>query len=194
MSARRAHHGPRARGQSLVELALVTPLVLVLVVGTVTVVQLARIQLALGAATQASALVAARAADAVAACRGGRSQLESIVAASPPLATVTFRIALAGGCVGPLPSLGSLPLSRSGGGAAIWFGRSPGRAFCRIGQPGAGGGDPGDVIVLAALHPRIPWLPNGGAFLPLRLGARAVVKVDPFRSRDVAITTEGDTC
>ncbi|HUY96537.1 MAG TPA: TadE/TadG family type IV pilus assembly protein [Verrucomicrobiae bacterium] len=181
-------------GQAFVELALVTPLILLLVLGVVTLVQLARIGGALDAAAQAAALVAARAPDAVAACGDGHAQLAQVVAASPPLAGVWFRDGLAGRCVGAQPAASRLALSRSGGAEAIWFGTGPQRAFCRIGGGAPGLANPGDVLVVVALRPRLAWLPDGGAWLPLRLSARALVKVDAFRSRDVAVSTEGDRC
>ncbi len=183
-----------ASGQAFVELALVTPLVVLLVLGVVTVVQLARTQVAIRTAAQAAALVAARAPDAVAACADGHAQLSWIVDASAPLAGVTFRDALAGRCVGRFPQASALPLSPSGGADAIWFGSRPGRAFCRIGGAGPAGANPGDVVVVMAVRPRIDWLPGGGAWLPVRMSARALVKIDAFRSRDVAVTTEGDGC
>ncbi|HVA21965.1 MAG TPA: TadE/TadG family type IV pilus assembly protein [Candidatus Micrarchaeia archaeon] len=190
---------PRQRalaGQAFVELALVAPLVALLVVGMVAVVQLTRTQVALDAAAEAAALVAARAPDATAACADGHRQLAQVVEASRPLAGVRFRDGLAGGCVGSVPDASALALSRTGGADAIWFGRRPGRAFCRIGGagPGTGGADPGDVRVVLAVQPRLGWLPGGGAWLPLRLTADAVAKIDAFRSRDVAVTTEGDAC
>ncbi|HUY61068.1 MAG TPA: TadE family protein [Candidatus Dormibacteraeota bacterium] len=187
---------PGWRGQAFVELALVAPVLILLVLGAVTLVQLAQTQVALNTAASATAFVVARGADARDACRAGHQQLSTVIGEAPTLRHGRFQDVLHGRCVGPLPDAGRLPAAPGAGSLAIWFGRSaPGRAFCRVGTatpPGTP--SDGDVVVLVAFMPAFDWIPGVGRWLDQRLVGRAVAKIEPFRSRLPAVDPTGDHC
>ncbi len=186
----------RDRGQAFVELALVAPLLILLVLGAVALVQLAQTQVALNTAASATAFVVARGADARDACRAGHRQLSTVIGEAATLRHGRFRDVLRGRCIGPLPDAGRLPVSPGAGSLAIWFGRSaPGHAFCRMGTPSRPGRpSDGDVVVLVAFMPALDWIPGVGRWLDQRLIGRAVVKIEPFRSRLPAVDPTGDHC
>ena len=72
-----------SRGQSLVELAVCAPLVLLLALGAAAVVRLQDAESGLEAATQAAAITAARAPDASAAQASAQSRFAAVVSAYP---------------------------------------------------------------------------------------------------------------
>lgn len=72
-----------ARGQALIELALCTPVVVLLAMGTVASVQVASARSGLDAATQGAAEVAARAPSAEAAIQAANARFRAIVAEYP---------------------------------------------------------------------------------------------------------------
>jgi Flp pilus assembly protein TadG len=72
-----------SQGQSLVELAVCAPLVMMLTLGAVACVQVVDAQAGLEAATQAAAAEAARAADPASAERAAVARFESMVASYP---------------------------------------------------------------------------------------------------------------
>ncbi len=73
----------RKRGQSLLELALCAPILLLLALGTAAIVQIADARTGLDAATQAAAGVAARAPDATSAAAAAQARFASLVSAYP---------------------------------------------------------------------------------------------------------------
>jgi uncharacterized protein (UPF0333 family) len=97
----------RGRGQALVELAIVLPIILVLACGAVAVVQLARTQMALETAASATALVGARGVDAFEACVDAHRELATVLSESSGLISPNLTDELRGACVGPLPRGGS---------------------------------------------------------------------------------------
>ncbi len=179
------------RGQALVELALVLPILLLLGLAAAAVVQVARTQLAMAAAASAAALVAARAPDATAACTDSRLQLETSVSDSGGLIPATLTDRFAGRCAGPLPA----PAAAVPNSYFIWLGLG-GRqdTFCRRGTPVRGSLTDGDVVVSLAYRPNLSWLPLVGSWLSPELSAQSVQKVDPFRSRDPSQDPTGDSC
>ena len=188
--------GSRARGQAFVELALVAPVLILLVLGSVALVQLAQTQVALNTAASATAFVVARGADARDACRAGHQQLATVIGEAATLRRGRFEDVLHGRCTGPLPDAARLPSTPGAGSLAIWFGRAaPNHAFCRMGAATAPGtpGD-GDVMVLVAFTPSLGWIPGVGPWLDRRLVGRAVAKIEPFRSRLPAVDPTGDHC
>ncbi len=186
----------RAAGQALVELALVLPLTLLLGCGAVAIVQLARTQMALSTAASASALVAARAVDAVQACQQAHLELALVLADSGGLLPAHLHDATSGSCVGSIPVAATLPTSDGKGSEVVWLGfGSPMDTFCRAGGvPGSGGVTDGDVVVAVAYRPDLRWIPLLGAWLSPTLTASATDKVDPFRSRDPSQDQTGDGC
>ncbi|HXD80549.1 MAG TPA: TadE/TadG family type IV pilus assembly protein [Candidatus Acidoferrum sp.] len=72
-----------SRGQSLVELAVCAPLVVLLTLGTAAAVQLIDASAGLQAATQAAAAAASRAPDAASAESAGRARFQAMVADYP---------------------------------------------------------------------------------------------------------------
>ena len=70
-------------GQSLLELALCVPVVMLLALGTVGLVQIADARSGLDAATQAAASTAARASDPVSANAAAQSRFSSVIAGYP---------------------------------------------------------------------------------------------------------------
>ncbi len=70
-----------SRAQSLVELAICAPVLLLLAVGAASVVQVAEAQAGLDAATRAAAMAAARAPDATAAHDAAIARFDSLIAA-----------------------------------------------------------------------------------------------------------------
>ncbi|HKV87107.1 MAG TPA: TadE/TadG family type IV pilus assembly protein [Candidatus Dormibacteraeota bacterium] len=81
------------RGQSLVELAICAPLVMLLAMGAVSLVHLAESREGLEAATQAAVAAAARAPDPVSARRAARDVFTSMVGGFP-LTAPTLRLSL----------------------------------------------------------------------------------------------------
>lgn len=73
----------RSRGQSLLELALCAPIVMLLALGTVATVQIADARAGLDAATQAAAGVAARAPDATSAASAAQARFASVISDYP---------------------------------------------------------------------------------------------------------------
>lgn len=83
-----------SRGQSLVELAVCAPVILLLTLGAAATVQVIDAQAGLEAATQAAAAVAARAPDPATATTAAQARFDSIVASYPLRSTelrITFR-------------------------------------------------------------------------------------------------------
>ena len=72
-----------SRGQSLVELAVCAPVVMLVTLGAVATVQVVDARAGLEAATQVAAAEAARAPDLASARAGGQSRFASMVAAYP---------------------------------------------------------------------------------------------------------------
>ncbi|MHB1527345.1 MAG: TadE family protein [Candidatus Dormibacteria bacterium] len=188
--------GRRAEGQALVELALILPVILLLGCGAVGIVQLARTQMALGTAASATALVAARAADAASACRQAHLELALVLADSAGLLPAHLHDTLNGACVGSVPVASALPTAPGTGAYTIWFGYgAPGDTFCRAGGvPGSGGVTDGDVVVAVAFRPDLAWIPLLGSWLSPALRATTTDKIDPFRSRDPGQDQTGDNC
>ncbi len=179
-------------GQALVELAIVLPVLLLLGTGAVAIVQLARTQMALETSAASTALVAARAPDATAACQEGHAQLMTAVSESRGLLPSDLTDRLGGRCVG---ALASVQPTGSGAAYAIWLGLgSPGNTFCRRGSLIAAAVTDGDVVVSIAYRPNLSWIPLVGGWMAPVLGARSVQKVDPFRSRDPSQDASGDSC
>jgi Flp pilus assembly protein TadG len=83
----------RRSGQSLVELALCAPILLLLALGAVAVVRVADANAGLSAATQAAAAVAARAPDAATAQRDAEQRFASM-AAGYPLRSAVIQLTL----------------------------------------------------------------------------------------------------
>ena len=81
------------RGQALVELALCVPVILVLALGTVTVVQVVEAESGLQAATSAALSAAVRAPDPDKAIAAARSSFASVIAGYP-LSSPSISIAL----------------------------------------------------------------------------------------------------
>jgi Flp pilus assembly protein TadG len=73
----------RNRGQSLMELALCAPILLLLTLGTGATVQIADARAGLDAATQAAAGAAARAPDSTSAAAAAQARFESVVSDYP---------------------------------------------------------------------------------------------------------------
>lgn len=73
----------RNRGQSLLELALCAPIVIILALGTAATVQIAGARAGLDAATQAAAGAAARAPDATSAAGTAQARFASVVSDYP---------------------------------------------------------------------------------------------------------------
>jgi Flp pilus assembly protein TadG len=71
------------RGQSLLELALCAPILVLLALGTVATVQIADARAGLDAATEAAADVAARSPDAATALTSGQARFASVLADYP---------------------------------------------------------------------------------------------------------------
>ena len=184
------------RGQALVELALVLPVMLALSCGAVAVVQLARTQMAMEAAANASALVAARGIDADQACAGAHQELETVLSESQGLLPSTLTDGLHGGCVGPVPDPSRMPAALGGGSFALWFGYGgENDTFCRVGSgPGSGAPTDGDVVATVVYRPDLAWVPLIGSWLSPRLTTTATDKVDSFRSRDPQADPTGDDC
>lgn len=184
------------RGQALVELAIVLPVVLVLGCGAVAVVQLARTQMAMEAAASASALVGARAGDATGACLGAHQELATVLSESGGLLPTGLADNLHGGCVGPLPDGSVMPAALGGGSFALWFGYGgQNDSFCRVGtSPSSRAPTDGDVVATVVYRPDLDWIPLIGSGLSPRLTSTATEKVDPFRSRDPQADPTGDDC
>ncbi|HLQ61743.1 MAG TPA: TadE/TadG family type IV pilus assembly protein [Candidatus Acidoferrales bacterium] len=70
-------------GQSLLELAICLPILLLLALGTVEVVRVADVRSGLDAATAAAAAAAARASDAGAAAQAGQARFREVLAGYP---------------------------------------------------------------------------------------------------------------
>jgi Flp pilus assembly protein TadG len=85
----------RPRGQALTELALCSPVIVLLALGVAALVQLADASAGLDAATHAAASAAARAPDPITANAAARSRFAAVVAAYP-LRGATVEIALGG--------------------------------------------------------------------------------------------------
>ncbi|MGH7611076.1 MAG: TadE/TadG family type IV pilus assembly protein [Candidatus Dormibacteria bacterium] len=189
-----AIHRRGQRGQALVELAIVLPVLLLLGCGAVAVVQLARTQMALGAVSSAAALVGARGVDALQACQQAHQELTTGLQESGGLLPAgQFRDLLRGGCVGSPPNTGSMPSSPGKGSYALWFGLGgTNTTFCRRG----GSGTPSDGAVTAAIsfRPNLDWIPLLGDWMSPRLTASSAQKIDPFRSRDPSQDPTGDDC
>jgi hypothetical protein len=174
----------------------VLPVMLVLSCGAVAVVQLARTQIAMGAAASASALVGARGADATQACAAAHRELAMILSESGELLSQDLTDTLQGTCAGSLPNSSTMPASLGGGSFALWFGfGGPDDSFCRIGtSPIAGAPTDGEVVATVVDRPNLAWLPLVGSWLSPRLVATATDKIDPFRSRDSDADSTGDDC
>jgi hypothetical protein len=188
--------GRSGRGQALVELALVLPVILVLGCGAVAVVQLARTQVALETAASAAALVGARGVDASEACLDAHHELATVLRESSELVSGDLTDQLRGACVGPLPEVGLVPASPGGGSFALWFGYG-GRndSFCRVGaSPLSSGPTDGDMVATVVYRPDLDWIPLIGSWLSPRLTSTAIDKIDPFRSRDPIADPTGDGC
>ncbi|MGH7759217.1 MAG: TadE/TadG family type IV pilus assembly protein, partial [Candidatus Dormibacteria bacterium] len=142
----------RCRGQALVELAVVLPLLLLLGCGAVAVVQAARTQMALATIADASALVAARAPDALQACEAAHLELTTVLAQSRGLLPGPVTDRLDGLCVGPPPDPQSLLAPPGSGSYSIWFGYGgEDDSFCRVGSaPSAGQPTDGEVVATLA--------------------------------------------
>jgi Flp pilus assembly protein TadG len=85
----------RVRGQSMVELALCAPILMVLALGAAAAVQVADAGAGLDAATQAAAAAAARAPDAASAQSDADQRFESMIAGYP-LRSAVLHITLGG--------------------------------------------------------------------------------------------------
>lgn len=81
------------RGQSLIELALCAPIVLILALGTAATVQIADAHAGLDAATQAAAGAAARAPDATSAAAAAQARFASVVS-DYPLRAASLRLSV----------------------------------------------------------------------------------------------------
>lgn len=179
------------RGQALVELALVLPVLLLLGLAAAAIVQVARTQLAMAEATSAAALVGARAPDAAAACAQSRLQLETSISDSGGLIPARLADRFNGRCTGSLPA----PAAATPNSYFIWLGLGGVQdTFCRRGTPVRGSLTDGDVVVSLAYRPNLSWLPLVGGWLSPLLQAQSVQKVDPFRSRDPLQDPSGDSC
>lgn len=180
----------------MLELALVLPLTLLLGLGSVAVVQLARTQMALETASSAAALVAARAIDSQRACQEATQELQVVEQESSGLLAGPIRQLGGGRCVGPVPDKLAMPTALGGGSSDIWFGYGAALdSFCRIGgPPDRAGLTDGDVEVVIAYRPNLDWIPVVGNWMSPRLSASSVQKIDPFRSRDPAQDPTGDDC
>ena len=97
-----------ARGQSLIELALCAPVVLLLALGTVACVQVASAHAGLEAATQAAAQAAARAPSAQTAVTAAGTRFRGVVAGYP-MRSATLSLSL-----GDFERGGSVTASSSG--------------------------------------------------------------------------------
>ena len=185
-----------ARGQALVELAIVLPVVLVLCCGAVAVVQLARTQMALETAASATALVGARGLDASQACLAAHRELATVLSESGGLVSATLSDELRGACVGPLPESSLLPAALGSGSFALWFGYgAQNDTFCRLGASSSGSvPTDGDMVATLVDRPDLEWIPVVGSWLSPRLAATAIDKIDPFRSRDPLADSTGDSC
>jgi len=183
-------------GQALVELAIALPVVLVLGCGAVAVVQLARTEMAIETAANASALVGARGQDATQACAGAHQELATVLAESHGLLPATLADGLHGACVGPIPASETLPAGLGSGSFEVWFGYGgENDTFCRIGSgPQVGAPTDGDVVATVVYRPDLAWIPLIGYWLSPRLAATATEKIDPFRSRDPTVDPTGDGC
>ncbi|MGH7692452.1 MAG: TadE/TadG family type IV pilus assembly protein [Candidatus Dormibacteria bacterium] len=186
----------RRRGQALVELAVVLPLLLLLGCGAVGVVQVARTQMAINTAANASALVGARGLDAVAACSGAHQELTTVLTESGGLLSPDLSDQLGGSCVGSIPNPGAMPAPQGGGSYALWFGYGASNdSFCRVGSaPQGGAPTDGDVVATLVYRPNLDWIPLVGGWLSPRLSTTATEKIDPFRSRDPKADATGDNC
>jgi hypothetical protein len=186
----------RGRGQALVELAIVLPIILVLACGAVAVVQLARTQMALETAASATALVGARGVDAFEACVDAHRELATVLSESSGLISPNLTDELRGACVGPLPEAGRMPASPGGGAFALWFGYGgQNDSFCRIGtSPVSSAPTDGDMVASLVYRPDLEWIPIIGSWLSPRLASTAMDKIDPFRSRDPVADPTGDGC
>jgi hypothetical protein len=184
------------RGQALVELAIVLPLVLVLACGAVAVVQLARTQMALQTAASATALVGARGVDASEACLDAHRELATVLSESKGLVSDDLTDELRGECVGPLPEGGLMPASPGGGSFALWFGYGgQNDSFCRVGtSPVSTAPTDGDMVATLVYRPDLEWIPIIGSWLSPRLACTAIDKIEPFRSRDPLADPTGDAC
>jgi len=185
-----------ARGQALVELAIVLPVVLVLCCGAVAVVQLARTQMALETAASATALVGARGLDASQACLAAHRELATVLAESGGLVSTALADELHGACVGPLPDNSLLPADLGSGSFALWFGYgAQNDTFCRLGASSSGSvPTDGDMVATLVYRPDLEWIPVIGSWLSPRLASTSIDKIDPFRSRDPLADSTGDSC
>jgi hypothetical protein len=185
-----------ASGQALVELALVLPLTLLLGCGAVAVVQLARTQMAMQTASDAAALVAARAVDARVACSQAEEELATVVQESQGLLAGQLHNMTLGTCVGQPPLATALPATPGSGSYQVWFGYGGSDdSFCRLGgAPNATGLTDGDVEVMMAFRPDLDWIPVLGNWLSPVLHASDTEKIAPFRSRDPSQDPTGDDC
>lgn len=75
------------KGQSLIELALCLPVVMILALGSVALVQIEDAQSGLDAATQAAAATAARAPDQATAVNAAQARFAAVIAAYPVTST-----------------------------------------------------------------------------------------------------------
>jgi hypothetical protein len=185
-----------ARGQALVELAIVLPVVLVLCSGAVAVVQLARTQMALETAASATALVGARGLDASQACVAAHRELAAVLSESAGLVSAKLADELHGGCVGPLPDSSLMRAGLGSGSFALWFGYgAQNDTFCRVGASSLLGlPTDGDMVATLVYRPDLEWIPMVGSWLSPRLASTAIDKIDPFRSRDPLVDSAGDSC
>lgn len=186
----------RRRGQALVELALVLPVLLLLGCGAAAIVQLAKTQLAMESASTAAALVGARGVDAEQACSDMHRELMTVVDDNRGLLRGSLLDPLDGACVGPLPSTSSLRARLGGGSYVLWFGYGAADdSFCRVGGGAAAAGPTdGDIFVAFAYRPDLSWIPLVGGWLSPRLVSSTTDKVEPFRSRDPGQDPTGDEC
>lgn len=183
-------------GQALVELALVLPLTLLLGCGAVAVVQLARTQMAMQTASDAAALVGARAVDASAACSQAKEELATVVQESQGLLAGDLRNMTSGSCAGQPPVVTRMRFGPGSGAYQVWFGYGgQSDSFCRIGgAPNASGLTDGDVEVMMAFRPDLDWIPLVGNWLSPVLHTSDTEKIAPFRSRDPGQDPTGDDC
>jgi hypothetical protein len=188
--------GRSGQGQALVELAIVLPIVLVIGCGAVAVVQVARTQIALETAANATALVGARGVDATEACLAAHRELATVLSESSGLVSADLTDELRGACVGPLPESGLLPASPGAGSFALWFGYGgQSDSFCRVGtSPLSSAPTDGDMVAKLVYRPDLEWIPIIGSWLSPRLTSTAIDKIDPFRSRDPIADPTGDNC
>jgi hypothetical protein len=185
-----------ARGQALVELAIVLPIVLVLCCGAVAVVQLARTQMALETAASATALVGARGLDASQACLAAHRELGTVISESSGLISAEMTDELRGACVGPLPESNLMPAGLGSGSFSLWFGYgAQDDTFCRVGSSSKlRVPTDGDMVATLVYRPDLEWIPVVGSWLSPRLASTAIDKIDPFRSRDPLADSAGDSC